>query len=231
MRVLIAETETFSVEAISFCGIPKIKWDLRNGIRVNRINQKLLKKMKKSGCFFIAYGIESANQEVLNAMKKGITVEQARNAVTWTKEAGIKAGAFFMIGTPKDTLKRFFESLKFAKSLDLDELRFYNVLPYPGTELFTMIKKQGSLLRQPEEYLNNFTYWSDKPVFETNEFPKEERMMAYKIGEKYVMKYLIKREFGRFFGYIGFLIWRNKFLREIASWPAMFLWMIIRRLK
>ena len=209
----------------------KIRFDIRNGLRADKVNDSLLKKMKKAGCYFIAYAIESSDQEVLNKMKKGLTPAITKNSVILTKRNGIQVGAFFIIGGLGDTFEKFRKSLAFAKSLPLDEVRFYNIVAYPGTELYEQVSSQGYLLKKPEEYMNEVGYWENDPIFETPEFTKEERMKAYKLGEKYVMELLIKKEFGPVLGKIGYLIWKNEPLRKITIRPGLKVWKLTRKIR
>ena len=209
----------------------KIKWDLRNGIRVDKVNPSLLKKFKMSGCTFIAYGVESANQDVLNAMKKGIKVEQVENALKWTIDAGIKTSAFFIIGLPKDNPEKFRNSLKFAKKYKLNEVRFYNLIPYPGTELYDIAQSQNWLIKKPEEYLNSIDYWGADPVMETPYFTRQQRKQCYLQAEKYVMELLLKNELGPFLGGIGFFFWKNPLLRKYTIKPGIFFWQFIRKVR
>ncbi len=172
----------------------KIKWNVRNGIRVDKVDKELLQKMKDSGCYFVFFGMESGSQTILKKIKKGITIDQIRNAVALTKEVGLPAGGTFMIGHPDETYKDFEMSLSLAKSLELDECRFYNVIPYPGTELFDWIKNHGRFILQPEDYLNTITSWNNKPVFETPYFTEKERKTAYNAGHRLYMSVLWKKQ-------------------------------------
>lgn len=208
-----------------------IGFDLRNGIRVNRVDEELLRKMKKAGCFFVSFGVESGVQDVLNSMKKDITLEQVTTAVSLAKKVGIKHGVFFIIGLPGDTYEKFKQSLKFALSLKADEVRFYNIVPYPGTELMDWLNGNAKFLKQPDSYLNNSSYWEDEPVFETADFPKEERKKAYNMAESYVMKFLFRTEFGKSIGYIAWLVWKPKATREPIMFLGTRLWYVLRKIK
>ncbi len=116
----------------------KIEWLCQT--RVDRVNPELLKKMRSAGCFLIAYGIESGNQEILNKMKKGTTVEHAVNAVKWAKAAGLTVDTFFILGLPHETEATINQTIKFAIKLDPDYANFFITVPYPGTELYEMAK-------------------------------------------------------------------------------------------
>ncbi len=186
----------------------KIKWNVRNGIRVDKVDKELLQKMKDSGCYFVFFGMESGSQEILKKIKKGTTVEQIRNAVSIAKEVGISVGGTFMIGHPDETYNDFLMSYNLAKSLNLDEVRFYNVIAYPNTELIDWIKNNGTFIYQPEDYLNNYTSWDNKPIFKTVEFTEKERKNAYKLGHKLYLEILWKKK-AKEMSYVRFWLSEN----------------------
>jgi len=66
-----------------------VSWELRTGVRVDRVNEQLLRRMKAAGCIFLAFGIESINDAILRNIKKGITFAQVDKAVSMAAEAGI----------------------------------------------------------------------------------------------------------------------------------------------
>ena len=162
----------------------KIKWELRNGIRIDKLDEELMRKMRNAGCVYISFGIESAVQDVLNKMRKGLSIEHVREKVLLAEKLKIKHGGFFIIGLPGDNFERFKQTLDFALSLPFDEVRFYNAIPYPGTELFGWIKENGRFVRDTHEYLNMADAWSADPIFETDDFKAEERKKAFEIAEK-----------------------------------------------
>lgn len=123
-----------------------ITWSLSS--RVNTVDKKMLAKMKQAGCWQIDYGLESGNQEVLNKMRKGITLKQSEDAVRWTKQAGIKARAFIIIGMPGETKQSIEDTINFVKKLPLDVVAFYAVMIYPGNELYEIVKREGELLHE-----------------------------------------------------------------------------------
>jgi len=117
-------------------------WACRS--RVDSVDEELLHEMKKAGCHRIYFGIESAHQQILDRVKKRITVEQVRHTVRLCKGMGIKTLGFFLIGNPGETEKMIYENVKFAKSLDLDYVQFSKLLAKPGTSLWReMIERTG----------------------------------------------------------------------------------------
>ncbi len=127
-------------------------WMLTNGIRVDTVDLELFQKLKKAGCYRIAFGIESGNQDVLDDVQKGTTLEQIRNAVSLTKLAKIETFGFFMLALPADTEETMQQTIDLAKELDLDLPKFVVTTPYPGTRLYDIYK---------EKNLINSKKWSD----------------------------------------------------------------------
>ncbi|KKR82042.1 MAG: Radical SAM domain protein [Parcubacteria group bacterium GW2011_GWD2_40_9] len=118
-------------------------WNIYNGIRVDRIDEELLRLLKKAGCYRISIGIESGNQNVIKIVNKGITLEQIRRAVKIIKEAGIESLGFFMVGLPGDTEGTMQDTINFAKELKLDLPKVGMLMPLPGTPVFADWEKKG----------------------------------------------------------------------------------------
>ncbi len=119
-------------------------WTTPNGIAVHTLDKGLLIKMKKSGCHQLNFGIESGNEYVLNSIiRKNLRLARAREVIAWTKEVGIWAHGFFVIGFPGETRKMIRNTLDFAKTSNLDSAFFTIATPYPGTELFDILVSMG----------------------------------------------------------------------------------------
>ncbi|MEM3697753.1 MAG: radical SAM protein [Candidatus Bathyarchaeia archaeon] len=116
--------------------------------RVDTLSKKLVEKMRKAGCWILFLGIESGSQKILDAIGKRITIEQAKKAVKIVKDAGIKVLGSFIIGFLQDTTETIKETIKFAKSLNLDYAEFSILTPYPGTPIFDYSKKNNMLLTE-----------------------------------------------------------------------------------
>ncbi|MFH1593036.1 MAG: radical SAM protein [Candidatus Woesearchaeota archaeon] len=140
----------------------RIKWTCMT--RVNLVDFELLKLMKKAGCWSIHYGIESGNQRLLNLIKKDITLAQAKTAIKWTRKAGIETKAFFMLGLPTETREESLQTLKFTKDLNPDWIQVTITVPYPGTELYDLAKKDGTLKSLKWEEYQTWAGWSNKEL-------------------------------------------------------------------
>ncbi len=127
----------------------KIEWVVNS--RVDVIDEERVSWMKKAGCWLISFGIESGSQDILNRMNKGVTVEDSRKAVNLCHKYGIKTYCFFVIGLPWDSRETIMATINFAKSLDTDFFLFHIALPFPGTELYDVVKENG-LISESELY-------------------------------------------------------------------------------
>jgi anaerobic magnesium-protoporphyrin IX monomethyl ester cyclase len=105
--------------------------------RVDTISEKLLSRMKAAGCTAVSFGIESANPAILKTIKKGITVEQIRNAIRICRRVGISPYASFILGLPGETPQTIKETKAFAANLQIEGLSygFHILAPFPGTEV------------------------------------------------------------------------------------------------
>ena len=120
--------------------------------RADRVDSELLKLMKKSGCCSISFGIESGSEEILKKMNRTVTLEQIRQAVKWSKEAGIETKGFFLMNYPGDTIETTEQTIALSRELDLDFAGFNLIVPFKGTQVREEIKNNYKI--EPR-------YWDD----------------------------------------------------------------------
>lgn len=121
--------------------------------RVDWADAELLKLMKKAGCHQIMFGVESGDQGMLDNMRKQVTIEKIRQAIQWTKDAGIDCRAAFLFGMPGETEESMKKTIDFALELDPDIAQFNIATPNPGTQLYDWAEKNGYLATEKwEEY-------------------------------------------------------------------------------
>src|SRR3989344_3743112 len=120
----------------------KIEWGCTT--RVTSVDEEMLRKMKDAGCKFIAYGLETADEEVLNNLNKGITLEKVRDAIKITKDIGIKTVLTYMVGLPKDSDKAQEKSFETCKEIEPDVIGDGVVcIPYPDTPIYKKGRELG----------------------------------------------------------------------------------------
>jgi len=139
----------------------KIRWNC--GTRVDMITKELLLKMKEAGCISVWFGVESGSQQVLDAMKKGITPELTTQVIGWVREVGLKPVPNVILGFPGETKESAWKTIKFVEKISPDDVAFYNVAtPFPGTPMYDLVIEKGWLR------ITDFDkYDTARPVFET----------------------------------------------------------------
>jgi len=170
----------------------KIRWTCSS--RVDNIDLELLEKMKKAGCWMIGFGIESGDQIILDNAKKGITLEQSKNAVKLAQKAGLEVSIQCIIGLPGETNKTALKTISFAKSLNADYAQFYCAVPFPGSDLYQIAKEKRWL--STNEW---FKFDQSQSVLNLENFKAEEAMQLrrkayfrYYINPKQIFRTLKK---------------------------------------
>ncbi len=149
--------------------------------RADYITKEIAQKLKKAGCYNVSIGIESANNEILEKIGKGTTIEKVSEGIRILKEAGIEIMSQFVIGSPFETLENVKESIVYAKNSGCDYTNFYTVLPFKGTPQWDYVQKHGTLL---VPLIHNYHSIEPRIVFETPEFPYKDRVEAIRLVKK-----------------------------------------------
>lgn len=118
-----------------------ILWACR--ARIDSVDDELLREMSAAGCGRIYYGIESGDQEMLDRVNKGITLEQVRETIRLTRKHNIRSLGFFLVGSPGETRASFQTTLKFAMSLGLDYVQFSKTTAKPLTSMWHDLVAEG----------------------------------------------------------------------------------------
>jgi len=118
----------------------KFTWSCTSRVHVDL---ETLQAMRAAGCRLLIVGFESGNPQILKNIKKGATLEQAREFMKNCKKAGIVVHGDFIIGLPGETRETIQESLRFAKELDCETIQVSIAHAYPGTEFYNFAQRNG----------------------------------------------------------------------------------------
>ncbi|MFH1509915.1 MAG: radical SAM protein [Candidatus Nealsonbacteria bacterium] len=184
--------------------------------RVDTVDYEMLKEMREAGCYQILYGIESASSEILENIKKRITLDRVEKAIKDTKKADIEVRLSFMIGNPGETEETIKKTIKYAIYLDPDLVSFNITTPYPGTEMFEWAKGKNILLHKDWTRYNFADPVMDLPTVSSSkikEYYKKAHRQFY-FRPKYILKRIRKikslddfrRNFGPFISLLKFNI-------------------------
>jgi len=163
----------------------RIEMDWVCDARVDCISMDALEAMAKAGCRIIYFGMESANQRILDFYNKGITPSQSIAATKAARKAGIDiiVGSF-IVGAPDETREEIENTFNFAQRLDIDVPLFHPLELHPGTPLWADLSSQG--------ILNEDEHW-EKGVYASDISPKavplrELHSMIYYASKKFLLR-------------------------------------------
>lgn len=156
----------------------KFQWDTPNGIRADSLNSEIIKKMKKTGCQLVIFGVESGNQNILdNIIKKSISLENIENTLKLCKKENLQTGAFFLVGFPGETLENMKQTLNLARYWK-EKYNTYTyvgiAIPLPKTKLFSICRKKGYLNNIPTSDDYALAYAGKKSLIQTPDFSQSE---------------------------------------------------------
>lgn len=137
------KADTFTIDAEwvrSFCDVldsspigGKVTFTANS--RAKPLDEGLMSRMRKSGCDTVAFGFESGSDETLARIRKGITTNDSRRAMSLARKAGLSTYGFFMIGFPWETEADVKKTIDFAFELNPDFIEIHLAMPFRGTEL------------------------------------------------------------------------------------------------
>lgn len=113
-----------------------VTWTCPNGVRTEGLDDDLLGLMKRSGCYMLAFGIESGNPELLRGIKKDVSLENMLDAVRRASAAGIQTQGFFIFGLPGETQETMRRTIRVAVQSKLDRAQFHLLDVLPGSEMW-----------------------------------------------------------------------------------------------
>ena len=156
---------------------PGLKWSCE--LHVKLVDEQTISLMKAAGCYSIQIGIESGNDEILKAMRKHITIEEALSACRIIKKHGIELHAFFMVGFPQETEDTLNDTIAAMRKIECDQLIYSIFTPYPGTEAFEFCKENGLIDDDYDISLHN--HQSPANCFCMNITPERFRQLVSKV--------------------------------------------------
>jgi anaerobic magnesium-protoporphyrin IX monomethyl ester cyclase len=178
----------------------RIKWDCET--RVDMVSKELLVKMREAGCISVWFGVESGSQQVVNAMAKGFSLNQIRRAFKWTKEAGLMTVAGVILGFPGETKETAWETIRFVKELNPNDVGFYIATPYPGTPMYDDVKAKGWLRITDFNKYDTATPVFEIPTLSMQEIVqiREQAFQAFYLSPRYFVSALGMFKKGKMWG-------------------------------
>jgi radical SAM superfamily enzyme YgiQ (UPF0313 family) len=112
--------------------------------RVDAITEEVARILHDSGCKFVDLGVESFNDDILRYIKKGVTSGQILEGIGWLKKYDVPVKLNILIGTsPLETKETIKDTLQKIRSLNVSQVMFNIVAPFPGTEFYDLARENG----------------------------------------------------------------------------------------
>src|SRR5438309_11450341 len=133
------DDDTFNIQkarTIELCAKLKplgLTWSCTSRVTTD---YETLKAMKEAGCRLLIVGYESGDQQILKNIKKGATIERARQFTKDCHKLGLVIHGDFTMGLPGETHETINTTIAFAKELDVETIQVSVAHAYPGTELY-----------------------------------------------------------------------------------------------
>jgi hopanoid biosynthesis associated radical SAM protein HpnJ len=143
------DDDTFNIQAartIELCAKLKplgLTWSCTSRVTTD---YETLKAMKEAGCRLLIVGYESGDQQILKNIKKGATIERARDFTRDCHKLGLVIHGDFIMGLPGETHETINNTIKFAKELDVETIQVSVAHAYPGTELYDYAVSNGFMV-------------------------------------------------------------------------------------
>jgi radical SAM superfamily enzyme YgiQ (UPF0313 family) len=179
-----------------------ITWDMRT--RVDMINEEMLPFLRRAGCNRINYGVESGDPRMLREYNKKVHISQVIKAFELTKKYGFESLAYFMIGGPNETYESIQHTYQLMLKINPDFLHLTYVIPYPKTELFESMIRNG--LADPE-------IWTHLGSLHNNSFPMFDKGV---LTREQIVK-AVKKGYRLFYFRPAYILNRIKHLRSISE--------------
>lgn len=125
-----------------------IAWNCPYGVRLDSLDEDLVRLMARSGCFGLSVGVESGSQRVLDSVKKQLKIEEITEKVRMIKRVStIMVQGYFIIGFPDETHDEIEATIRLACSLPFDLVTFCPLRVTPGTEIYSDLLSSGKIVR------------------------------------------------------------------------------------
>jgi hopanoid biosynthesis associated radical SAM protein HpnJ len=143
------DDDTFNIQkarTIELCAKLKplgLTWSCTSRVTTD---YETLKAMKEAGCRLLIVGYESGDAQILKNIKKGATIERARDFTRDCHKLGLVIHGDFIMGLPGETHETINNTIAFAKELDVETIQVSVAHAYPGTELYDYAVSNGFMV-------------------------------------------------------------------------------------
>lgn len=189
----------------------ELNWSLPSGTRSEALDAEVLGLLKQTGCNYLVYAPESGSLETLRKIKKRIDLDKLTESVIEAKRQGIVVRTNLIIGFPHETRVNIFDTIRYGLYLAIkgaDEVSINIFSPYPGTEIFAELCKNGDIDLSDEYFMSLTSLNSDYTAFNLltcNKNVYRVELALYRIGFM-LLNYAI-----------GYILYPSRIVRTIRN--------------
>ncbi len=147
-----------------------------------------IKFFKDSGLRLFLVGYESGNEDILQRIKKGVTLAEMRRFTKASHQAGVVIHGTFILGLPVETSQSIENTINFAKELDVFSMQVSLAAPYPGTELFEMARQNGWFAKRDKAETVHTDGFQDSSL----EYPELKKEEIYEAVDRFYRAYYLR---------------------------------------
>jgi len=147
--------------------------------RADLMEENILERLRSAGLVAVKYGVESADQELLNRISKSMDLRKTERMIRFTRSLGIKTHLTFSFGLPGETQETIQKTIDFARALSPDSVQFSIATAFPGTSYFQALEQKGHIVsRDFSDYDGN-----SKSMLRTDSLSSEDLQKAKRQAE------------------------------------------------
>ncbi len=138
-----------------------ITYQLPAGTRSEALDREVLEALYRTGCRNITYAPESGSERTLKRIKKKIRLDRIQDSMKAAVAVGMIVKLNMIIGFPFETRRDIFATIRFClrmARLGVEDVPIYLFSPYPGTELYDDLRRDGILPEMSNDYFADLTY-------------------------------------------------------------------------
>jgi magnesium-protoporphyrin IX monomethyl ester (oxidative) cyclase len=156
-----------------------ITWACPTGLAIWTLDKALLAIMKRAGCYKLCFGIESGHPETLKFIRKKLNLARVKQVIKNASDLGFWIQSTYIIGFPYETKEQIEETIDFALSTFSDFINFLLLIPYPGTEVYEILKNENLLPQKGYNYRNFGLMMSGFRTLCHNKYLTSQELNAY----------------------------------------------------
>lgn len=213
-----------------FCDeLGKVKMDFKWVClsRVDFVDEEILLKMRRAGCYRINFGVESGNDAILTTIRKKVSVSQVVRVFDLAAKMGIERQAYFMIGNIGENIQTVADTIRLAKKINPEHIFFSIASPLPGTDFYQLAKSENLIVT---DNWGELDYYGDHVAIKTKELSSSDILQLQKIAfaeffarRRYLNENIIRRIFDKaFLDNYGRRELIHAFSRFLLAYPRKF---------